>query len=87
MKSQYKKSLKSVYKVLIPSVLAFKTSFPEIPNTHWLLVGIFMPPESEGKECGLPSTVLKGQTLTHWDTYLYDHHEDSHTAKDVLRLR
>lgn len=86
MKSQYKKSLKSVYKALIPSVLAFKTSFPEILNTHWLLIGIFMPLEREGKECGLLSTVLKGQTVMHWDTYLYGHHEDSHTVKDVLRL-
>jgi hypothetical protein len=62
------KSLKSVYKVLIPSVLAFKTSFPEILNTHWLLIGIFMPLDREGKECGLPSTVLKGQILTRTGT-------------------
>lgn len=44
-------------------------------------------PDREGKECGLLSTVLKEQMLTHRDTYLYGHHEDSHTEKDVLRLR
>lgn len=75
-----------MYRVLIPSVLVFKTRFPEILNTHWLLIEIFMPLDREGKECG-QSTVLKEQTLTHWDIYLYGRREDSHTAKDVLRLR
>lgn len=86
-KVNIKSILKSGYKVLIPSVLAFKTSFPEILNTHCLLIGIFMPLDREGGKCGLPSTFLKEQMLMHWDTYLYGCCEDSHTAKDGLRLR